>query len=209
VEQRVEAAGREGTNVPHAEEPNGTAADHTAPHDKPPLLPSTAEEVKGAIPTALWTIMIFVILLAILYPTAWKNVLAGLKAREERIRRDIADAEAARARAEATLGEYNAKLAAAENSVREMLAKATADGEQVATTIRMRAQTEAEEAKDRAMRDIETARQQAVTDIYAQAADLSTTIASKILRRNLNPDDQRDLVNRSLEQLQTSVAGKA
>ena len=32
---------------------------------------------------------------------------------------------------------------------------------------------------------------------------LATDVAEKILRRNLNPDDQRDLVNRSLEQLQT------
>jgi len=71
----------------------------------------------------------------------------------------------------------------------------------------MRAQTEAEEAKDRATKDIEIARANAVNDIYAQAAELSTSIASKILRRNLNPDDQRDLVNRSLEQLQT--VGKA
>jgi F0F1-type ATP synthase membrane subunit b/b' len=57
------------------------------------------------------------------------------------------------------------------------------------------------------MKDIEAARANAVTDIYAQAAELSTSIAAKILRRNLNPDDQRDLVNRSLEQLQT--VGKA
>src|SRR5688500_17169442 len=30
---------------------------------------------------ALWVVIIFVVLLAVLYPTAWKNVLAGLKAR--------------------------------------------------------------------------------------------------------------------------------
>jgi F-type H+-transporting ATPase subunit b len=88
-----------------------------------------------------------------------------------------------------------------------MLAGAAADAEKLATQIRMRAQTEAEEAKDRATKDIEIARANAVNDIYAQAAELSTSIASKILRRNLNPDDQRDLVNRSLEQLQT--VGKA
>ena len=44
----------------------------------------------------------------------------------------------------------------------------------------------------------------AVADIHRQAAELSTAIAEKILRRNLNADDQRDLVNSSLEQLQTA-----
>jgi len=147
------------------------------------------------------------VMLAILYPTAWKNVLAGLKAREERIRKDIADAEAARARAEATLKEYNTQLAAAESRVRDMLAKATADGEVIAANIRTRAQQEAEDTRERAMRDIDAARDQAVAQIHEQAAVLATSVAEKILRRNLNPDDQRDLVAQSLSQVETLGAG--
>jgi F-type H+-transporting ATPase subunit b len=156
---------------------------------------------------AVWVLVIFIVLLAVLYPTAWKNVLAGLKAREDRIRKDIADAEAARDRAEATLKEYNAQLATAETRVRDMLAKATTDGEAIAATIRTRAQQEAEETRERAMRDIDAARDQAVNQIHEQAAVLATNVAEKILRRNLNPDDQRDLVAQSLDQLQTIGAG--
>src|SRR5258706_9936280 len=141
-------------------------------------------------------------LVGLLYKTAWKNVLAGLKAREERIRKDISDAEAARARAEGTLREYNAQLATAEAKVREMISAAVAEGERISTQIKMQAQQEAEANKDRATREIETAKKQAIQEIYAEAANLSTTIAEKILRRNLNAEDQRDLVNRSLEQLQ-------
>ena len=157
--------------------------------------------------TALWVIVIFGIMLAILYPTAWKNVLAGLKAREERIRKDIADAEASRVRAEATLKEYNTQLAAAETRVRDMLAKATADGESIAAGIRTRAQEEAEETRERALRDIEAARVQAVAELQAQAAVLATSVAEKILRRNLNADDQRDLVNQSLAEISAVGAG--
>jgi F-type H+-transporting ATPase subunit b len=130
-----------------------------------------------------------------------------LKKRESRIRQDIADAEAARKRAEATLAQYNQQLATAEAQVRDILAKAGADAERMATNMKMQAQKEAEEAKDRATRDIETARKNAVADIYAQAADLSTAIAEKILRRNLNANDQRDLVESSLRQFQS--VGKA
>ena len=152
--------------------------------------------------TGLATIIIFVLLVAVLGKYAWGPILSGLKAREEKIRKDIADAEAARARAEATLREYNQQLATAEQKVREMIAKATADAEQLAASIRARAQQESEETKDRAMRDIENAREQALAEIYAQTAELSTQIAEKILRRNLNPDDQRELVNRSLQELE-------
>jgi F-type H+-transporting ATPase subunit b len=152
--------------------------------------------------SALWVMIIFLIMLAILYPTAWKNVLNGLKAREQRIRHDIAEAEAARTRAEATLRDYNTQLATAEQKVRDLIATATADGERVAAQIRARGEQEAQEAKERAMKEIEGARKQAVSDIYDQAATLATTVAEKILRRELNPNDQRDLVNRSLDQVQ-------
>jgi F-type H+-transporting ATPase subunit b len=152
---------------------------------------------------ALWTVIIFVVMLAILYPTAWKHVLEGLKQREQRIRNDIAEAEAARARAHATLREYNAKLAAAEEEIRQMLANATLEGEKLATTIRMKAQSEAEEIKERASKEIEAARDAALREIYERAAELATSIAEKILRRNLNPADQQELVRQSLEQLQT------
>jgi F-type H+-transporting ATPase subunit b len=153
--------------------------------------------------TAVWVLIIFVLLLAILYPTAWKSVLAGLKAREERIRKDIADAEAARAKAEATLREYNAQLKTAEDKVRQMIADATAQGERVATDIRMRSQKEAEEAKQRATAEIEEAKKQALREIYQQAAELSTSIASKILRRSINASDQENLVRESIAQLET------
>lgn len=190
----------------HAADAHGTAhADGHDAHAKPPLLPDPTDRVTQL--QALWVVIIFVALLAILYPTAWRNVLAGLKKREEKIRQDIANAEDARKNAEATLAKYNQQLATAEGQVRELLTKAGADAERIATSMKMTAQQEAEEIKERATRDIENARKAAVADIHAQAAELSTAIASKILRRNLNADDQRDLVKSSLEQLQSVGRG--
>ena len=173
------------------------------PHGDPQLI---AKPSAGIVP-ALTTLAIFVLLLIVLGKFAWGPIVVGLKAREDKIRKDIADAEAARARAEATLAEYNTQLATAEGKIRDMMSKASADAEKVTTNLRMQAQQEAEEIKERSTREIDAARKAAVADIYAQAADLSTKVAEKILRRNLNADDQRDLVNQSLEQLQT--AGKA
>jgi len=171
---------------------------------KPPLLPPlTGEGSQQTYMQAVWVIIIFVILLAILYPTAWKNVLAGLKKREERIRADIANAEIARSKAESTLREYAAQLATAEQKARDIISQAAMDAEKIATTIRMKAQQEGEEAKERATREIEVAKNNALTEIYEQTASLATSVAEKILRRSLNADDQRDLVNRSLEELQS------
>ncbi len=175
------------------------AAETAKPDIMPPVTgPGSAQTYTQAV----WVMIIFIILLAILYPTAWKNVLAGLKKREEKIRAAIADADAARLKGEASLKEFNAQLATAEASAREILSKATLEAEKLAESIRMHAQQEAEEIKEKAIKEIESTKRQALTEIYEQSADLATSIAQKILRRNLNADDQRDLVQQSLDELQ-------
>jgi F-type H+-transporting ATPase subunit b len=158
--------------------------------------------------TSVTTLLIFCFLVAVLGKFAWSPIVSGLRKREEKIRKEITDAEEARARAEQTLKEYNTRLAAAEQQVRDMLNKAAAEGQQIASGIRTQAQQEAEEAKERATRDIESARDQAIAELYEVAADLAVGVAEKILQRNINADDQRELVKRSLEQLQAAGAGK-
>src|SRR5688572_22562224 len=126
---------------------------------------------RQAIAPAVTTLLVFALLLAVLGKYAWAPIATGLKNREDKIRRDIADAEAARKRAEETLAQYNQQLATAESRVREILARAQQDAERMATNMKMQAQKEAEEAKGRATRDIEEARKAALRDIYAQAAE--------------------------------------
>jgi F-type H+-transporting ATPase subunit b len=152
--------------------------------------------------SAFWILLIFLTLVFLLKKFAWGNVLAGLTAREMRIRQAIADADAARAKGEAALVEYNKQLSSAQAQVRQLLSDAAIEAEKIAAGIKMHAQQEAEEAKERAMKEIESSKQQALTEIYEQTAALATSVAEKILRRNLNADDQRDLVQRSLDELQ-------
>lgn len=188
----------------HEPAKHGEAGAAAAHESQAPLLPGTLQEAKEYfLAPAVWVIVIFLIMLAILYKTAWKNVLAGLKKREQRIRQDIADAEEARKKAEETLRQYTQQLADAESRVRDMLTKATADGERLATNIRMQAQNEAEQIKERAEKDIEAAKNAAIDEIYEKTVDLATFAAEKIIGRNLNAEDQKDLVRRSLDQLPT------
>jgi len=166
---------------------------------QPQLLPGLSFET---IATAITTILVFTVLAIVLGKFAWGPITAGLKAREDKIRKNITDAEQAREKAEATLREYAAQLATAEAKVREILAKATGDAEKLAANIKASAQVDAEAAKNRATKDIETAKQAAIVELYAQTATLATSIAEKIIKRSLNVDDQRDLVNSGIEQFQ-------
>ena len=76
--------------------------------------------------------------------------------------------------------------------MRDMLARPHADGEKIATQIRMPAQQEAEETKERATRDIEAAQDAGDhARSTTQPPSLPTRSPTKILRRNLNADDQQ------------------
>jgi F0F1-type ATP synthase membrane subunit b/b' len=68
--------------------------------------------------------------------------------------------------------------------------------------LRIAAQSEAEEIKERATREIEAAKNAALSEVYAATADLATTVAEKILRRQLNAGDYRDLVDQGVAQFQ-------
>lgn len=176
-----------------------TVDEHGGGHDEPSPIATPAE----GIITALSTLLVFGGLVFILGRYAWGPIVAGLKAREDKIRADIEAAERARAEANAARKQFEEQLATAEARVREMLARAQADGQQLATRLRAQAQEEAEDIKQRAIREIEQSQREALEEIRAEAATLATAVAEKILRREVNRQDQRRLIEESLDEFQT------
>ncbi len=169
--------------------------------------PAAAEEApKGGLldpdlGTALFTILVFVGLLVILRGAAWKPIIGGLKSREQAIRDSIEAAAKAKAEAERTTRELEAKMAEARQEAALQLQQAKADAVKVADSIRATAETESAALKDRTLRDIEAAKRQAVAEINIHAAELGTAVARKILQRSVTVDDQQRLVDESLAEL--------
>ena len=58
----------------------------------------------------LWTIITFVVLLLILWKTAWRPVVEALDARAEKVRSDIENADRARQEAEKLLAQHKAMM---------------------------------------------------------------------------------------------------
>lgn len=161
----------------------------------------------GTIAQSVAALLVFGIVFFVLKQKAWGPILQGLQDREDKIRKDLTDAESTRAAAQAKLDEYNRELGGAEARIRELFAKATDDAEALRTRMKAQAQQEVEADKERATREIESAKNAALADVREQAAELSTAIAEKILRRNLSVDDQRELVRASLAEMGTSLNG--
>src|SRR5262249_54714150 len=78
---------------------------------------------------ALWSLITFLIFLAVLKKYAWGPLIEGLDKRETSVLDNIAAAEAARVKAEKMLAEHAAKLEKVQDEVREIIAEARRDAE--------------------------------------------------------------------------------
>jgi F-type H+-transporting ATPase subunit b len=98
----------------------------------------------GNLGNAIWTLVIFVIVVFVLGKFAWGPVLGLLQERESFIHRALADAKRDRDAAEANLKEYAAKLQSAHAEAAALVEEARRDGERLREEIRQRAKGDAD-----------------------------------------------------------------
>lgn len=150
---------------------------------------------------AITSIVVFLVAFGFLYLKVWPMITGGLDARENKIREEIAAAEESRKQARAALAEYEENLAKAREEATQMIARARADAKATSEELRKRNEEELTAMKERATRDIEAAKRNAIGEIHAEAASLATSIAARILEREVSTEDQQRLVEQSLQEL--------
>ena len=150
---------------------------------------------------ALFSLVTFVVYVAVLRVGAWGPLRAGLTERERRIRQDIADAESNRLKSEGMLKEHEARLAKVQDEVREILAEARRDAEHAKLEIATTAQKEAEATKQRAIAEIERSRDQALAELFEFVSNNVLKATEQVIGRSLTGTDHERLVKESLSQL--------
>lgn len=151
----------------------------------------------------LWTIITFIVLLLILWKAAWKPIVEALDARAEKVRFDIDNAERSRQEAEQLLSQHREMMNNARNEATQIIARGKEEAEKVKNDIIEKAHVEAKNIAARAVKEIEGAKNKALSDIKTEVVNLSTEIASKILNKNLKPEDQKDLVEEAIQKIGT------
>jgi F-type H+-transporting ATPase subunit b len=169
------------------------------------LLPVTLAAEGGAVnPLAFkllsygTAIVVTLGLFLLLSKRVWPRIIAGLDERYAKIKSEIDAAEKARHDAQAAQKKFEEKLQQAQAEATATIAAAQATARKVADELRAKNDAELSEMKARAIADIENAKQSAVKD---HAVALATTMASKILRREVGAGDQSRLVSESLAEL--------
>jgi F-type H+-transporting ATPase subunit b len=163
----------------------------------------------GDIGNALWTIVIFVLLLVVLGKYAWGPILKSLQAREEFIRESLARAKRDRDESEARLREYEERLASARGEATELVEAGRRDAAALARQIQEEAKRESERILERARREISLAKGAAVKELYDTSAKLATEIASRILGRELTPQDHERLIAESITAIERTPPARS
>jgi F-type H+-transporting ATPase subunit b len=162
-------------------------------------------DINGGV--IIWTVVIFVLLLALLWRLGYPALLRMVEERERRIQKQLDDAEKANAEAQRLLEEHKKQIAAAHNQAQEILAKAKAISQKERETLLAKAREEYDALLARARRDIDAEKDKAILELRREAVELSIAAASRVIEANLDTEANRRMVTAFLESLGKAGAG--
>jgi F-type H+-transporting ATPase subunit b len=150
----------------------------------------------------LWTIITFIIVLAILRAKAWKPLLQALTEREERIRTALQHAEDAQAEAQRLLEDNKRQLAKAEEESQRIIKQGRELGDRLKAEIVDKANTSSRAMIEQAKDEIQREKEAALTQLRTEVADLAIGVAGKLIDQNLDTAKQRQLADSAIKELQ-------
>jgi F-type H+-transporting ATPase subunit b len=155
---------------------------------------------------AVFSAIVFLLLLAFLTAFAWKPIMNGLEKREQGIADDIETARRDREQAELRLKEYEARLSKAETEIATLHAEAKRDLERMSERKQEEARAEADALLRRAKSDIESAKRIALDDLTERSVDMALAIASRIARKEIRQEQHAALIRDALDRFPAAGA---
>jgi len=150
---------------------------------------------------AVYQLIIFLILLALLKKFAWGPLTGIMKQREEHIASQIDSAEQAKKDADALLEQHRQMLKEARQEAQTLIDNARKLGDEQREEIILAARAEAVRLKEAAKMEIEQQKEQAVAALREQVASLSVLIASKVIEKELSEQDQAQLIEEYIKEV--------
>lgn len=156
----------------------------------------------GDVGNAIWTLVIFLLVVFVLGKFAWGPILNTLQTRESFIHDALAKAKRDRDEAEARLREYEARLASARTEATAIVDEGRRDAEVVKRRIEADAKAEGDKIIERAKREIQIATDTATKELYQLSARLATDMASRVVGRELTAQDHDRLIAEAIDGLE-------
>ncbi len=155
----------------------------------------------GDFGNALWTLVIFGLVLLVLGKFAWGPILNTLQARETFIREALETAKRDRDESELRRKEYEDRLAQARAEATAIVDEGRRDAVAVKQRIEEDAKHEADKMIERAKREIQIATETATKELYQLSTRLATDMAGRVIGRELTAQDHDRLIAEALDGL--------
>ncbi len=148
----------------------------------------------------IWTAVSFGLLVLLLYKVALPPLLAFLAQREQQIADQLAAAAADQQRSAELLAQHKKELAEVHRKAEELLAQARDEGRKTRDEIIAKAGGEAGLILEKAKQDLAREKSAVLSEARKEIVDLVTAAAGKILRQKLTAEQDRALIERSLQE---------
>ncbi len=152
----------------------------------------------------IMNILNILILFVIVRALAYKPVKKFIEEKHRKTESEKAEIAAAAERAEAMRAEYEEKLAAVESERRETLKKAEKEGQQRADELVTGARRDAERIMSDARQAILVKEAETMENIRENVVDLSLSIASKVIDKNMTDEDNRHLAEKFFDEMKAN-----
>lgn len=143
----------------------------------------------------LVTLIFFLILMVLLRIFAWGPLMNMMEKRENYVANEIDAAEKSRAEAEKDAKAATDQLNSVRQEAQKIIEDAKTAGVRQEQDIIESARAEAERIKEQAQADIQNEKEQAIQALQAQVASLSVLVASKVIEKEINEQDQAEFIN--------------
>ena len=143
----------------------------------------------------------FILLLVLIKKFAWSNIISIFEERAVKIATDIDSAEQARQKAEALAQKREDELDGSRKEAKTIIENAKETAEKSKADILAEAKLEAGRLKEKANQEIAQNKAEALQSVKGDVADLTISLAGKIISQNLDGQAHKELIDQYIDQL--------
>ena len=153
----------------------------------------------------LYTLIVFGLLMFILSKYAWPHIKSGLEKREANIYGALEEAKKERAEATALLARAKKELDETAVKVAAMIDAARRDAEALKAAELEKGTKDAQAEREKAARERQADYERLKKEMLQEVTELAALMASKALRKQVTLDNQRELLDESIAELNTTA----
>jgi len=149
----------------------------------------------------IWTVITFLIVLGILRWKAWAPLMEALDNRAQQIEDSLEKAKKITAETEQQAEKNEEILNTARKEAQKIIGGAREAGDKLRQKLESNGKEQYNSMLDKAKEQIDTEKQKALKEIKTTVVDIALKASEKVIQRNLNTEDNKKMIQQTVDQL--------